>query len=184
MKKKGKRSTEYAGDESKAEFEVFVQNKDMSCGAACLRMLEQWANGRSHSEEHWREVAKTTEAGGTSSKKMRKALTKVKGIESESIEPSIFDGWRNDPSLPPIEENTVYLLELDWYLRDANNLGHWIVVVDFFESKEKNGYPSQRLAYYANSVSGECEVWPWKSLLHNGVRSAFRVTWKGSLAAP
>lgn len=184
MKKKGKHTTKYAGHPSKEDFEVFVQNTDTSCGAACLRMLEQWANGWSYSEERWRMVAKTTEADGTSSKKMRKALTSVEGVESESIDAVVFADWRNDPNLPPINENTVYLLEMDWYLRDARNLGHWIIVVDFFESEEKNDHPPQRLAYYANSVSGECEVWLWKSLLHHGVHSAFRVTRKRSLAAP
>lgn len=180
MKKKGKRSTEYAGKLSKAEFEVFVQNEDFSCGAACLRMLEQWANGWSYGEEHWRTVAKTgTRIGGTYRDDMYEALETIDCIECELVTEKISH-WLENANPPEIDENTVYLLEIDWYSRDAKNLGHWIIVVDIFDSKDKR---PKALAYCANSVSGECEVWPWKSLLHNGVHSAFRVTRKRSAAA-
>lgn len=172
---KRKDTGKYAGDPEKAAFQVFPQEQDMSCGAACLRMLEQWVTGAHQGEAHWREAA-AVKAKGIFKPGMRKALEQLP-LDVKPLAATEIEDWREGRSVPRINGATVYLLFMDHYGRDGENLGHWILLLDLFPSIEKpRGREAQLLACYADSLSGKAEIWPWTSLLHAEVREGFRLT--------
>jgi ABC-type bacteriocin/lantibiotic exporter with double-glycine peptidase domain len=65
---------------SKYGFPIHRQERDMSCGPACLLMLAEWATGQPQSEYHWRQLSGWSD--GLKIEKMTLALAHLPGLLS------------------------------------------------------------------------------------------------------
>lgn len=174
----GRRNGLYAGNPAKYGFPVHKQERDTSCGPACLRMLAEWATGQPQSEYHWRQLSGWSANVGLPGEKMRQALVSIGNLRSPRVTAKQVRDWHQAVALPTVTDSSVYLLRTDSYGYDGQNLWHWIVLLDIFPSadKEQDGSPRHRLALYADTVDGQLIVWPWKSLVASKVLDGFHVS--------
>ena len=147
----------------------------MSCGPACLRMLAEWATGQPQSESRWRQLSGWSD--GLEIEKMTPALAYLPGLlSSERLPAEQVQEW-HQAALPELTDDSVYLLYTDCYGADGQNLWHWIVLLNLFDSvdKEPDGSSRHQLALCADPLCDELTVWTWRSLLASKVVDVFHV---------
>lgn len=147
----------------------------MSCGPACLRMLAEWATGQPQSEYHWRQLSEWSD--GLKIEKMRPAIAHLPGLLSSAQLPAEqLQEW-HQAAVPEFTDDSVYLLYTDCYEADGQNLLHWIVLLNLFDSvdKEPDGSPRHQLALCADPLYDDLTVWTWRSLLASKVVNVFHV---------
>lgn len=129
-------------------FPYHVQNHDMACGIACLRMLEDWLTGNSGSECKWRdELAKGDksvtinedefEKNGICADEMCELLKDMEMLPQVS-KVSTAEDWMEIPKPEP-ENKNAYVILMDWWKnasdskrhRPFENPRHYIIVYDF-----------------------------------------------------
>ena len=174
-----------ANHETKAAFEFpyHEQKDELGCGLACLRMLEEWASGSpARSEDDWKRDTGWAESPGLPLPRMRKALKAIPDLRVVAVPEAQVVAWRVDGSTPEIStfQDSVYLLCTDSYDRNGENIGHWLILRELFDSKDKakDGTPRAQLAWCADpwGKDGAKSVWTWQSLLETKVTHAFRIT--------
>lgn len=80
-------------------------------------------------------------------------------------------------AVPEFTDDSVYLLYTDCYGADGQNLWHWIVLLNLFDSvdREPDGSPRDQLALCADPLYDDLTVWTWRSLLASKVLDVFHV---------
>lgn len=165
----------YGGNEAKGGFPVHKQEHLISCGPACMRMIAEWASKEPQSEYFWRVRSGWSSKYGFGrvhlTDEVANDLFAQMNVEHKKVE---IDKWHKvSPELP---ENVVYLLWTDSYDIDGANVGHWMILVDMFDSTEwEKGRDSVKLAVTADPQSDKLQIWNWKSLLASEVRAAYRI---------
>ena len=166
----------YGGNEAKGGFPVHKQEHLISCGPACMRMIAEWASKEPQSEYFWRVRSGWSSKYGFGrvhlTDEVANDLSAQMNVEHKKVE---IDKWRDDPSKPSDvhkNENVVYLLWTDSYDIDGTNIGHWMILVDMFDSDEPSPV---KLAVTADPQYDKLQIWNWKSLLASEVRAAYRI---------
>lgn len=157
------------------------QAEPTSCGPACLRMLAEWAGNEHKDEKYWQDHSGWKKTQLLPIVAMQRALKTIREICPTGTKPQFEKPqWRVDGSRPHdvFGRDTVYLLHTDSYNVDGVNIGHWIILLNIFDSKEsEHGQQQTRLALCADpsSPEGEVSVWTWQSLLETKVTDALRI---------
>jgi hypothetical protein len=128
-------------------------------------MLAEWLTGMPQSEYAWREKSGWTPDTGIDADKMDVALA--------ALPPNCVHSHADVEQIEDVDAEQVYLLLLDSYLYDGSNVWHWVILLDLFQSKERD---PQRLALYVDPTEDQLVVWGWTSLRASKVRRAFRIT--------
>jgi hypothetical protein len=164
-------------------FPHYLQQTDMGCGPACLRMVAEWARNEPSTEWYWiRTSAKTRRNWWTSQSGMYRqgvvrALEHLRDALGAPIE--IEPWWKGDgptrpQDLPTAGEGTIHLVSLDSFLPTGENPGHWIIVVDLFRARD-----GEAIAVCADPGFDVPYSQRWNSLLAAQVQDIVTVRWVG-----